>query len=356
MVDLLPGRTAVIAQSVVAPEHAAWGVSAPLLVLDATRPGLVSRVVRAGARRLGLPSGDTSRGPFRRFLLRHRVQAVMGEYLDFSLPFLTLARSCGCRFWAHALGWDVSAALREERWRIGYLRYREADGIVTMSETSRRRLIELGLEPARVHAVPYGVDVPDLSPERTEAGRTRCLAVGRMVPKKAPILTLAAFKAAAERSPGLLLDYVGGGELLAGVEQFVRAYRLGDRVTLHGVQGADRVRALMARADIFLQHSVTDPVSGDEEGLPVAILEAMAAGLPVISTRHAGIPEAVIDGQTGFLVDEGDYEAMGDRIVQLAGDPDARRRLGLAGWSRARERFTWARERADLLRLLQLPG
>ena len=66
----------------------------------------------------------------------------------------------------------------------------------------------------------------------------------------------------------------------------------------------------MKKAHIFLQHSVTCPITGDEEGVPVAILEAMASGLPVVSTFHAGIPEAVVDGKTGFLVSE---DAMGER-------------------------------------------
>ena len=62
----------------------------------------------------------------------------------------------------------------------------------------------------------------------------------------------------------------------------------------------------MEAADVLIQHSVVDPATGDEEGLPVAILEGMGCGLPVVATRHAGIPESVVEGETGMLVDEGD--------------------------------------------------
>jgi len=108
----------------------------------------------------------------------------------------------------------------------------------------------------------------------------------------------------------------------------------------------------MDEADIFVQHSMTDPETGDEEGLPVAILEAMSAALPVVSTRHAGIPEAVVDGSTGYLVNEGESAAMAERLIILARNHDLREPLGAAGWARAKEHFTWDRERASLLHIL----
>ncbi|HEY8510006.1 MAG TPA: glycosyltransferase, partial [Steroidobacteraceae bacterium] len=105
-------------------------------------------------------------------------------------------------------------------------------------------------------------------------------------------------------------------------------------------------------ADLFLQHSVVDPVTGDEEGLPVAILEASASALPVVSTVHAGIPEAVDDGVSGFLVKEGDVQGMADAIVALASDGQRRIEMGLAGWRRVREQFSTAREREAFNELL----
>jgi glycosyltransferase involved in cell wall biosynthesis len=110
----------------------------------------------------------------------------------------------------------------------------------------------------------------------------------------------------------------------------------------------------MRDADMFLQHSITDPATGDEEGLPVAVLEAMANALPVVATRHAGIPEAVLEGATGYLVDEGDTASMADRIVALARDADRRRNMGRAGWQRAGENFSREKERAALLNILGL--
>ena len=131
----------------------------------------------------------------------------------------------------------------------------------------------------------------------------------------------------------------------------MKSHRIEDKVRLHGAQTHDFVIGLMKEADIFIQHSITVQETGDEEGLPVAILEAMALGLPVVSTYHAGIPEAVVNGSNGFLVEEGDVEGMADRIIALSKDLALRAEMGTSGWNRAKERFSWKREREDLIRL-----
>jgi colanic acid/amylovoran biosynthesis glycosyltransferase len=136
--------------------------------------------------------------------------------------------------------------------------------------------------------------------------------------------------------------------------EFVESETLGDAVSLRGRLHHHDVLDLLSSADVFVQHSVTDVVTGDEEGLPVAILEAMAASPPVIATQHPGIREAVVDGTTAFLVDEGDWPAMAHRLVQVADDRALRARMGHAGWRRARACFTWDRERVTLLELLGL--
>ncbi len=177
-----------------------------------------------------------------------------------------------------------------------------------------------------------------------------------MVGKKAPIITLDAFHRASEHCPNLYLDYVGNGPLLSAARQFIIAFDLTEKVTLHGGQPSAVVHQLMQEADIFLQHSMTDPDTGDEEGLPVAILEAMSHALPVVSTKHAGIPEAVLDKGTGFLVNEGDNAKMAEKILELAENSNLRHALGQAGWKRASEKFSWEIEKQSLRGLLGIGG
>jgi glycosyltransferase involved in cell wall biosynthesis len=125
-------------------------------------------------------------------------------------------------------------------------------------------------------------------------------------------------------------------------------------VDILGARPHADVLASMQEADAFCQHSVVDPETGDEEGMPVAILEAMAHSVAVVSTRHAGIPEAVLDGVTGHLVDEGDVVGMAECVRRLAADPAERQRLGSAGRERVATHFTWESERSRLLATLRL--
>ncbi len=352
MTELLPGRTAVIAREK-APDFRDVDASFPYLIFGGSRRNLRWLVQSAlFLVKLNKYSPVQIRGE--QYLKQHHVRVVLSEYLHHSLKWIDVVKNLGARFYAHAHGCDVSETLEDPVMRRRYLRLEAADGIVTMSEHSRKRLAGLGLSDEKIHVIPYGVHVPDAPVRRGGRGPVRCLAVGRMVGKKAPLITLAAFQKALSKNPRLRLDYVGDGPLFDAVRQYVRDHELGERVTLHGGRPHGIVCDLMKKADIFVQHSRTDPDTGDEEGLPVAILEAMANSLPVGSTRHAGIPEAVIEGATGFLVDEGDVEGMASRISRLAKERDARDRLGEAGWERAKQRFSWETEKTALLELLGL--
>lgn len=348
---LLPGGTAVLGQLA---EHSdGRTVDGPHLPVSfgQPKPSSLPRTVAAMLRSLW---PMTHLHPVKRFLRKHGTEVLMGEYLDASLPLLPIARDLGIRFFVHAHGYDASELLRDPYWRERFLEYNSADGIITMSQASRERLIGIGIHPGAIHVIPYGVDVPPRPCRRTRGSTVRCLAVGRMVEKKGPILMLDSFRRAAEVFPGLTLDYIGDGVLLPAVRQYIRASGLEDAVHLHGACPNADVLELMETADIFIQHSIRARDTEDEEGLPVAILEAMAHALPVVSTRHAGIPEAVLEGSTGYLVEEGDTAAMSRQILALAQDPELRETMGLNGWERASAHYSWGRERTDLLECLGL--
>ena len=175
-----------------------------------------------------------------------------------------------------------------------------------------------------------------------------------MVSKKGPIFTIDAFRRAAVSMPDASLEMIGAGPLLPAAWQFVTTFDLEKNVFLRGEETHEAVLAALSKADIFIQHNITDPYSGDQEGLPVALLEAMAHGLGVVSTWHSGIPDAVQDGETGFLVKEGDTKTMADRIQMLALDSHLRDRIGNAAWTRVHEEFTWDVERRRLLEAMGL--
>ena len=184
------------------------------------------------------------------------------------------------------------------------------------------------MERVRVHRM--GIDLaafPMRGAPRADVGPIRILAVARLVEKKG--LSDAIRAVAQLRCP---CDFViiGDGPLRESLQGLVSALQLTDRVRLLGSMTRSDIRGALQQADIFLAPSVT-ATDGDIEGIPVAIMEAMATGIPVVSTRHSGIPELVRDTVSGFLLDEGDVPGLASRLTQLAGDPALRARMGDAG-------------------------
>jgi glycosyltransferase involved in cell wall biosynthesis len=210
----------------------------------------------------------------------------------------------------------------------------------------------VGVPEEKVHIIPCCVNIPEKLPVRTPSDIVHCLAVGRMVGKKAPLKLLESFRLAMQSNSNLHLDYVGTGPLFKKAQEYVKEHGLQNQVTLHGGQPHQVVLDMLQSSDLFLQHSVVDPESGDEEGMPVIILEAMGYGLPVISTNHAGIPEAVLNGLTGYIVEEGDVEGMAQRILELAADGQKRLTMGENGRRNAQDNFTWQIEKARLLEVM----
>ena len=168
------------------------------------------------------------------------------------------------------------------------------------------------------------------------------LAVGRFVGKKAPHLTISAFGEMYLVEPAATLTMVGDGPLLEQARAHATSLGLQDAISFPGVLTPEEIVALMGNARAFVQHSVTAP-DGDREGSPVALLEAQMAGLPVVSTRHSGIPEIVADGETGILVEERDAAGMGRAMARLAREPMLAGTLGKAGRERALAHFSQAR-------------
>ena len=312
---LLPNQTVVLSHAI--RKEKFWETSCPTLILSEIS------LPRFGKKRKIAAFSQA----IRQFSTFHGVEVMMGEFLDVSLPIFEIVRDMGIPFYVHSHGYDMSQRLEDPMWRKAYLAYNGAAGIITVSEFSRNRLIDIGLEPGLIRVVPYGIDVPESYCQRNSE-RVTCLAVGRMVPKKAPLITIRAFEKASLECPNLHLDFIGDGVLFSAAEDYVEKNQLSDKITLHGSQTNDFVLDMMQRAQLFLQHSMTDPKTGNEEGLPVAILEALANGLPVVTSKHAGIPEAVISDVNGYLVDEGDENSMAHCIIDLYNDSAMREKLG----------------------------
>jgi glycosyltransferase involved in cell wall biosynthesis len=194
---------------------------------------------------------------------------------------------------------------------------------------------EIGVDPAAVVTLHNGIPVegPAPAPRRGE-GPAVFITVGRLAAIKNHDLMLRAFHRALQAGARARLVVVGDGPERGAIERYVSDHGLGDRVELVGFRSD--VGALLAGADAFL-------LTSRYEGISVALLEAMRAGLPVIATNVGGIPETVRDGETGILVGPEDLEGAARAIAELAASAERRRELGRRGLEFLREEFSAAR-------------
>jgi glycosyltransferase involved in cell wall biosynthesis len=191
-----------------------------------------------------------------------------------------------------------------------------------------------GLPPARLTVVPNGVDTDFFQPDPNgrEEGSQVLLSVARLVPDKDHDTLLTAFGRLAGDHPGAELWLVGNGPRRETLEQKVRDLGLNGRVKF--LPATKDIRQLYHQADVFVLSSVA-------EALPNVVLEAMAAGLPVVATRVGGLPEAVVPEDTGLLVSPRDADGLAVALGRLLDNPGERRDLGRRGRQRALDQFSF---------------
>ena len=261
---------------------------------------------------------------------RSHVDVVLAEYGPTGVAVMEACRKSNLPLLVHFHGYDASVreVLRENAETYPAM-FKQAAAIIAVSRAMERKLISLGAPAEKVHYNPCGIDCDDFDGADPEHAAPIFLAVGRFVEKKAPQLTLRAFAKVHEALPEAHLRMIGDGPLLDECRELARQLNIEQAVTFLGAQSHEVVRDEMRKARAFAQHSV-EAANGDCEGTPIGILEAGASGLPVVSTRHAGIPDVVIEGETGFLVDEKDVESMAAYMVRLVHDTALASRLGHA--------------------------
>jgi colanic acid/amylovoran biosynthesis glycosyltransferase len=226
---------------------------------------------------------------------------------------------------AHANDLYVRPALLDEK-------LREAEFVATISEYNREFIRTKCAEPGRVELVHCGVDT-ELFSFRQRNSYRRLLCVARLESTKGQADLLHAFARVQREVPKLTLDMIGDGADRARLERLRDELGLGEELRFHGALRTDQVRAALDQADVFVLPSLRHP-SGRMDGIPVALMEAMASGLAVIATRLSGIPELVIHEETGLLVTPESPDELAAAIRRLVRDPELATRLAYA----ARER------------------
>ena len=281
------------------------------------------------------------------FLRGNKIEAILAEYGPTGYAVRKVCQDTKVPLIVHFHGYDAY----EDKTLIKFNRYKDlftaAKAIIVVSKHMRKQLLELGAPIDKVKYIPYGVDVVQFKGAMPQHAMPAFIAVGRFVDKKAPHMTLLAFKKVLEQVPDARLMMFGAGPLLEACQQLSSALKMNGAVSFKGIRSSDEIALGMRKARAFIQHSL-QTTCGDSEGTPVAVLEASASGLPVVATRHAGIPDVVLDGQTGLLCDEGDIEGMAQAMLRLAHDPFLAGEMGRKARERVREHFTMDRSIRNL--------
>lgn len=250
---------------------------------------------------------------------------------------------------------DYGDRIAHERGPVGRLVRRAfRDGELILLD---ERLDVEGARPPRpraVHYLNYGVADPDVSRPTPAAGVPSVLFLGNLYPSKGTHDVVSAIARLRDAGTRVELTVAGappGDEEQRDLESLIAELDVADRVHLVGpVHGEDK-RSVLREATVFCF-----PTRYEAEGMPLVVMEAMGAGLPVVATSWRAIPSTVVEGETGFLVEPGDVEAIADRIQRIADDPELARRLGAAARRRYEDRFTLDRFRADFAAIVSGAG
>ena len=204
-------------------------------------------------------------------------------------------------------GYEISEYENIELWKNKYVDLAKDSTLLPISNFWKKRLEQWGANSESIRVLRMGVDVDKLLLKYKPVNKPiRIISVARATEKKGLKYAISAMH---YLSDDFHLDIIGGGTLQDELVTLSKTIGVDHRITFHGAQSPDYVQKSLEKSDIFLLPSVVDS-KGDMEGIPVALMEAMASGLVVVSTYHSGIPELIENGVSGFLVPEHDPEAI----------------------------------------------
>jgi len=311
-----------------------------------------SRIYSGLKRRLGLLEKQeqlfgVARKQLFRILQSSKPDVIHAHFGPMGVMVAPVAQKLNIPLVVTFMGYDGSRALRSERWRKNYKQLNTTvSALIGISNDMCNRLTSVGFDSDKIHRISLGVNIDEFllrDPTTDFDGKeVRCIHVGRLTAKKSPLKLLEAFNIAYQAlSPdiNLKLTIAGDGELQDAVEDKVKELKLESQVDILGSVSHKDVIKLFRETHIYTQYCETSH-NGDVEGQGVTFVEASASGLPIVSTLHGGIPDVVLNGQTGYLVAEGDTKGMADRIIQLARHPEQWTAFGNCGRKHIEKTFT----------------
>ncbi|MGL4622330.1 glycosyltransferase [Chroococcidiopsis sp.] len=252
-------------------------------------------------------------------------------------------------------GYDISQFIQEHGDRIYDRTFIEADLFLPNCDFFKRRLLKLGCDEKKICVHYSGIDCDrfQYTPRYRHSNQKICIAtIGRLVEKKGIEYSIRAIAKIVKFCPNLEYKIVGCGALQTELEQLIQELDLTNIVHLLGKKDRQEIIEVLQASHIFIAPSIT--ARDGNQDAPVNVLkEAMAIGLPVISTYHGGIPELVEDGVSGFLVPERDAEAIASKLQYLIANPEIWNIIGAAGRERVEKYFNMQNLNDELVYIYQ---
>lgn len=271
-------------------------------------------------------------------LKKKKIQVVLAQYGTTAHRIVKICKYLKIPLITHFHGYDASVKSVIENCDKYKEVFNYSSFVIAVSILMREKLIQLGCSKDKVIYNTYGPN-PLFFTIKPQFREATFVGLGRFVDKKAPYYTILAFSKVLGQYPDAKLVIGGNGKLYEVCKNLIRYLKIEESVLLPGILSKEQFFEYMENALAFVQHSVT-AIDGDQEGTPVAILEGSAAGLPVISTFHAGIPDVILDGETGLLVKEHDVDAMAGKMLQLLENKELAIQLGKNGKQRMQSNYT----------------
>lgn len=290
----------------------------------------------------------------KKYLQKTETTCLLANYGPLGAHIFTACQELNIPFAIHFHGFDASEKKTIARFGENYRKILPlAKAVIVVSQVMKADIEGICGPLKNLHVLPYGVDTEKFIPGPKNSNQAiQLISVGRFTAKKAPIMSIKAFEILLEKFPKAHFTMIGDGELWEEAKKYVAENGLKKNIAFMGQQAPALILEKLQESDIFIQHSIKTP-SGDSEGTPNSILEASACGLPIISTLHAGIPEAVIQGETGILVQENDFQAMGEALISLAQDPSQKLEMGESARKHMLENYEIKTQAEKLKGLLQ---
>lgn len=245
-----------------------------------------------------------------------------------------------CKLVTSIRGYDVTVFLKKHPGIYRTL-FREGDLFLPVCEFLKERLIQEGCEGKKIVVHYSGIDCSKFNyvqRQRVLGELIKVLTIARLIEKKGVVFAIEAVSRLLSRGEKVEYRIVGDGALRESLQQLIENLGIERQVKLLGWRTHEEVKILLEESHVLVAPSLTAG-SGDQEGIPNAIKEAMATGLPVISTFHGGVPELVTDGLSGLLVPESDATAIADALAYLIGHPEVCEEMGRAGRRQVERKF-----------------